>query len=177
MGAVVADARRFADMHALYRMYDEEGRLLYVGITGDPGQRFGDHAVKRWFPLVATVKLEWHPHRAAAAVAEKRAISAERPRYNRAGRKPKGPGELLPGRDLLADLDAVLGAERVRLSAIPPLLRKHDPRWPPYQKLTGRELRGMLARRGVRTVNPKNVPQLDPVDLRKVYRGSSRKAG
>lgn len=144
MGAVVADARRFADMHALYRMYDERGKLLYVGITGDAGQRFGEHSLKRWFPLVAEIKLEWLPHEAAARLAERRAISTERPRYNKAGVKPpraapgKG-GSVIPiasaaPRDLLADLDAALTAQ------------------------------------GVRTTNSKNIPRLDPADLRKVSR-------
>jgi predicted GIY-YIG superfamily endonuclease len=85
---VVADARRFAEMHALYRMYDERGRLLYVGITGDLGKRLGEHSFKRWFPLVEDIKLEWKETRASALLAESRAIIAERPRYNKAGLTP-----------------------------------------------------------------------------------------
>lgn len=81
----VADARRIAEMHAVYRMYDDRGRLLYVGVTGDIGQRFGDHSMKRWFPLVERITLEWHETRAQAVLAESRAIAKERPRYNIAG--------------------------------------------------------------------------------------------
>jgi len=73
-------------MHAVYRMFDAEGRLLYVGMTQDAGARFGDHAAKRWFPLVANIALEWFPTKASARLAEVRAIGTERPRYNKADR-------------------------------------------------------------------------------------------
>jgi hypothetical protein len=74
--------RRIADMHAVYRMYDEQGVLLYIGRTGNAGRRFGDHTSKRWFPLVATIKMEWLPGEASAVLAERRAIQQEHPRYN-----------------------------------------------------------------------------------------------
>ena len=74
--------RRLADMHAVYRMFDAVGRLLYIGRTGDAGRRFGSHNSKRWFPLVATIALEWYATEAAAALAEQRAIIKEHPRYN-----------------------------------------------------------------------------------------------
>lgn len=80
--------RQAAEMHAVYRMFDASGRLLYVGMTGDAGTRFGDHAAKRWFPLVETIKLEWHPDKAAARAAERQAIRSERPRYNIAEARP-----------------------------------------------------------------------------------------
>lgn len=74
-------ARLVADMHAVYRMFDIQGRLLYIGRTGDPGQRFTDHSAKRWFPLVATITL-WFPALAAADFAERQAIQEENPWYN-----------------------------------------------------------------------------------------------
>jgi len=77
--------RRLADMHAVYRMYDHSGRLLYIGMSGRAGRRFDEHAKKRWFPLVSTITLEWHDTHAAAVLAEKRAIADEQPRYNIAG--------------------------------------------------------------------------------------------
>jgi len=82
------DVRRMADMQTVYRMFDREDRLLYIGRTGDAGRRFGEHAAKRWFPLVETIKLEWFPTEAAAVLAERRAIQSENPRYNKADRKP-----------------------------------------------------------------------------------------
>jgi hypothetical protein len=83
--------RRIADMHALYRMFDHEGKLLYVGITGHVA-RFDNHATKRWFPCVASITLEWCDTEAAARAAERRAIQTERPRYNIAGRAAPGKG-------------------------------------------------------------------------------------
>lgn len=77
--------RRLADYHAVYRMFDHAGRLLYIGVTGRAGRRFDQHATKRWFPLVAMITLEWHATHAAARLAETRAIAAERPCYNVAG--------------------------------------------------------------------------------------------
>lgn len=74
--------RRIADMHAVYRMFDAERHLLYVGRTGNAGQRFGDHSMKRWFPLVATIELEWFATQAEAVLVERRAIRTEHPRYN-----------------------------------------------------------------------------------------------
>ena len=77
--------RRLADMHAVYRMFDHAGRLMYIGMSGRAGRRFDQHAEKRWFPLVSTITLEWHATHASAVLAEKRAIAAERPRYNIVG--------------------------------------------------------------------------------------------
>lgn len=192
MVSVVTDARRFADMCALYRFYDESGRLLYVGMTGNLPQRIADHEVKRWYTLVAEIKIEWFPHKAAARLAERRAISGERPRYNIADRKPPSePKKPRPvrrkpkatptcekpkatptckPRDLIADITAILGdgIERVRLSTLPHLLRQHAPDWEPYQNLNGVQLRKQLMAKGVRTIKAGNVPRLDPADLRKV---------
>jgi S-DNA-T family DNA segregation ATPase FtsK/SpoIIIE len=72
----------------------------------------------------------------------------------------------IEARDLLADLDAVLGYERVRLADVPARLRDLAPRWPAYRNMTGTQLRSRLDAAGVRTTNPKNIPTLDPTDLR-----------
>lgn len=72
-------------------------------------------------------------------------------------------------RDLLNDLDEVLGDERVKLADLPALLRDLAPDWPLYQRLDGKSLREVLHREyGVRTTNTANVPRLDPADLRLV---------
>ncbi|NEA22626.1 cell division protein FtsK [Actinomadura bangladeshensis] len=71
-------------------------------------------------------------------------------------------------RDLLDDLDEVLGIDRVRLADVPALLRELAPDWPPYKTLTGVALRGRLKAHGVRVTNSGNVLRLDPLDLRKV---------
>jgi hypothetical protein len=69
--------------HALYRFYDSTGRLLYVGITLDPGSRWKNHAkTKPWWTDVAQVTVELHPDRAAVLEAERAAIIAEQPVHN-----------------------------------------------------------------------------------------------
>lgn len=105
------ERRRLADMRAVYRMFDENGRLVYVGQTAHPGQRFGQHAEKRWFTLVTTITLEWHDTHAQAVLAERDAIEAERPRYNiahtprAAGRPSVATAAAEPVLDLATDWD------------------------------------------------------------------------
>lgn len=73
-----------ADRTALYRLYDEAGHLLYVGITTYPPKRFVEHERdKPWWPQVARRDVEWIASRAQAETAERCAIAAEQPRYNR----------------------------------------------------------------------------------------------
>jgi S-DNA-T family DNA segregation ATPase FtsK/SpoIIIE len=87
------------------------------------------------------------------------------------GRGVPGSGYARPiteERDLLADLDEVLGNERIKLSDLPGLLRRLAPTWLPYASLTGFGLRDLLATEGVRVTNTGNVLRLDPADLRLV---------
>jgi DNA-binding transcriptional regulator YhcF (GntR family)/predicted GIY-YIG superfamily endonuclease len=68
---------------ALYRLYDADDRLLYVGITSNPNERFGHHAAtKAWWPEVARRDIEWRDTRPEAEAAEIEAIRAEAPLYN-----------------------------------------------------------------------------------------------
>jgi predicted GIY-YIG superfamily endonuclease len=68
---------------ALYRLYDEDGKLLYVGITSDPGMRFAQHkADKHWWRLVARKDIDWFDKRANAAAAEEMAIKVKDPMFN-----------------------------------------------------------------------------------------------
>lgn len=70
----------------VYRFFDADGELLYVGCTFDMGPRIAQHRRdKRWWEQVVTVTLERHPDRRTALDAEAAAIADERPRYNRAG--------------------------------------------------------------------------------------------
>lgn len=69
--------------HALYRHYDADGVLLYVGITNDPGKRWNQHrGDKAWWEEVKLTRLEHFASRPEVLAAEKRAISDERPRWN-----------------------------------------------------------------------------------------------
>lgn len=79
-----------AQRTALYRLYDRNGVLLYVGITVDPPVRFQAHSSRTWWSEVTRSTLEWWPSLEAAEVAEKRAIETERPIHNRALVVPPG---------------------------------------------------------------------------------------
>jgi DNA segregation ATPase FtsK/SpoIIIE, S-DNA-T family len=78
--------------------------------------------------------------------------------------------QTVTSRDLLADLDQVLGSERVKLADIPARLRRLAPQWQPYRDLTGVQLREILDTADVRYTNTGNVPRLDPADLRQAIR-------
>ncbi|MFF6866670.1 GIY-YIG nuclease family protein [Streptomyces ardesiacus] len=70
---------------ALYRFFNADDQLLYVGITVDIQKRWSYHAkeqAERWWPLVARHTLEWHDTRAQASRAEVKAIKTENPLYN-----------------------------------------------------------------------------------------------
>jgi S-DNA-T family DNA segregation ATPase FtsK/SpoIIIE len=78
------------------------------------------------------------------------------------------PVPVIEDRDLLTDLDAVLGTERVRLADVPALLREHAPGWLPYRSLTGAKLRVLLDDEGVRVTKTGGIYRLEPADLREV---------
>jgi hypothetical protein len=68
---------------ALYRLYDIEDRLLYVGIAVDPEVRLRVHSrEKTWWPHVAQRSIEWFTSRPAAEAAEVAAIATEKPAHN-----------------------------------------------------------------------------------------------
>ena len=76
---------------AVYRLYDDADRLLYVGAGKAPQDRFRYHAkYKRWWPEVARMEVHWHEDRDTALRAEAEAITAEGPLYNAAIPLPDG---------------------------------------------------------------------------------------
>lgn len=84
-----AAARRAGAPTCLYRHFDGDGRLLYVGISISAAARTSQHsATADWFRDVRSITLEWHPNRAAAFVAELQAIRCERPLHNTMGQTP-----------------------------------------------------------------------------------------
>ncbi|MDX2527998.1 GIY-YIG nuclease family protein [Streptomyces europaeiscabiei] len=71
---------------ALYRLFDAQGRLLYVGIAFNPRARWRGHcSTKSWWQHVDRREVEWHDSRSEALTAEAAAIVEERPLYNIAG--------------------------------------------------------------------------------------------
>jgi hypothetical protein len=67
----------------LYRYFDSNGQLLYVGITGDNTKRQSQHRRNSfWFGEIASATFEHFEHRAEALLAEKEAIQVEKPLHN-----------------------------------------------------------------------------------------------
>lgn len=70
----------------LYRFYDADERLLYVGISLHAAHRASEHrGDKAWWGDVARMDVEHLADRAEALKAERRAIRNERPVYNITG--------------------------------------------------------------------------------------------
>ncbi len=69
--------------HALYRMYDDADRLLYVGISAGWPERLRQHArSSAWYSDVVRIALEHHPDEATARQAERLAQEHENPVHN-----------------------------------------------------------------------------------------------
>lgn len=67
---------------AVYRLFDAEGTLLYIGSAYDPDRRCERHRSTQWWPEVAHRTDEWHANRSIAFTEETKAIWSEEPRYN-----------------------------------------------------------------------------------------------
>jgi hypothetical protein len=73
----------FAEPHAVYRIFGDDDRLLYVGRSRWPAERIRQHARRAaWWPHARRHEVTWHPDKDTATVAERRAIQAERPAHN-----------------------------------------------------------------------------------------------
>lgn len=115
----------------LYRLYDHEGELLYVGITCRGPARFADHAIEQgWWPEVAATTQAHYPNRADAAAAEAEAIRTEHPRYNVVftdrRRRHSGPAfSTLPDETIQALRDAAAAVDEAQ-SQLSEVLAKRD---------------------------------------------------
>lgn len=68
----------------LYRHFDCEGALLYIGISASTPARTGVHmAVSPWAAQIARIEIEALPDREAAMQAEMKAILTEKPLHNK----------------------------------------------------------------------------------------------
>lgn len=74
------------DACQLYRHFDAQGDLLYVGMSLSAVNRLSGHkSASKWFAEIARVEVENFASREEAAFAEDEAIILENPRYNIAG--------------------------------------------------------------------------------------------
>lgn len=72
------------DTTALYRYFDSNGNLLYVGISVSAVRRLEQHQnTAPWFKNLGSIKVENYHSREAALQAEKNAIITERPKFNK----------------------------------------------------------------------------------------------
>lgn len=70
-------------MTVLYRLRDNAGALLYVGISDRWSRRMDEHERKQpWWPAVAHAELTTYRTRQEAVSAEREAIRNEKPRHN-----------------------------------------------------------------------------------------------
>ena len=78
---------------ALYRVFDADDQLLYVGISRNPNGRFANHATRKpwWRETVASIEITWLATRALAHEAEALAIRDEDPIYNISRPRVWGP--------------------------------------------------------------------------------------
>jgi len=97
-------------------------------------------------------------------IARALAAIAERGRGLPGGHSPAP--QIEAGRDLLEDLDEVLGADPVPSADVPALLARLAPTWAPYGAMTGKALRDQLAERGIKVPSTGNRWPLDPVTVR-----------
>ena len=69
--------------HAVYRLYDAEWTLLYVGVTVNLPKRMAWHACQQsWWPQVAHRTSVWYGNEWDGRKAEAEAIDAENPVHN-----------------------------------------------------------------------------------------------
>ena len=67
----------------VYRFFDADGRLLYVGVTNDTGRRTQQHRqFAPWWDVATSCQFERYPSRLDALEAEATAIRAEHPIHN-----------------------------------------------------------------------------------------------
>ena len=77
--------------HSLYRLFDEDDQLMYIGVAFDVTHRiymheaawYSSHASMQMFRRIARHTTEEYPNKLAARAAERAAIKAEAPLYNR----------------------------------------------------------------------------------------------
>ena len=66
----------------LYRHFDSNNKLLYVGISSAPLIRIAKHTGRSWGQRIARVDLQQYPTREEALIAERTAIQNEQPEWN-----------------------------------------------------------------------------------------------
>ena len=71
---------------AVYRIFDADGRLLYVGVSRSPLYRMAGHARSEWAREAESIDIDWFSTEHEAREAEASAIQSEQPIWNRTGK-------------------------------------------------------------------------------------------
>lgn len=98
---------------ALYRHFNADGTLLYIGISINPLMRTRLHSVNSdWRLDIATITVQWFSDKATALEAERAAIAKEKPLHNGAprGKKPQAKGGTADNSALLSKIYAHIKA-------------------------------------------------------------------
>lgn len=121
--------------HVLYRFYNADDELLYVGITNNPASRFRVHeGSKQWWDEVDRIELKRYGSREELDAAERLAIRHEKPRYNIVCADPRQAIEA-------RKLGATYSLAQVAAEYLPPDWRDGE-RWLSRRLNTG-ELKGI----------------------------------
>lgn len=92
----------------LYRHFDKDGRLLYVGISLNALSRLSQHKqAAGWFRQIARVEIEHFANLGAALHAERVAIRREKPIYN--------ISKIAPGKDPVSVVAALCKARATHI--------------------------------------------------------------
>lgn len=79
-------ATQFDWNHVLYRLFNSEGDLIYIGITNNIKARFQQHLSEQsWWGEVADCQTEFHRDRSTLERIEADEIASLRPRHNKRG--------------------------------------------------------------------------------------------
>lgn len=69
---------------AVYRYFNAEGALMYVGSTENLEKRHGKHRSSSWWwAFISDTCVSWYPSREEAEDEERRAYAKEHPLYNK----------------------------------------------------------------------------------------------
>ncbi len=129
-------------------------------LTGATDERF---EIVKWFYIEVDDDTGYD----AAADIITRAVSVVHPAVETLVNRRDDSADSEDSRDLLADLDTVLGNERVPAADVPALLRDLAPNWEPYRRLNGTRLRQVLDKQhGIKVPSTGNRYPLDPVAVR-----------
>lgn len=134
--------------HWVYRLYNVDSAVIYVGCTSAIGSRLTDHSRKKpWWSEVCGVEVEQHKNMRDGLDAERAAIEALQPKYNLVytDRAPKLMGGWVTRRARMADAHA-RGVDCLDWTCVPCRTAAHAS--------------GVACTRGRRCVKCQNAPVL-----------------